>query len=182
MGYDMVRINKDGENLPVNDYNDDNYFRLNIWGMGRARNLALWGHGISSATELLNQEKRMHDHMSSYGSMVSDKKRFEPAELIQTILNAQANLVKETSSMLEHWATELTDESYTEDYASFLDPFGSNWNQATSEQCSVFAEGILNALIMIEASKAVPETLSNLETFREFAEWLNASPHGVFVG
>ncbi len=177
----MVRTDKEGETLPVNDYNDDNYFRLNIWGMGRARNLALWGHGISSATELLKQEKSIHDYMSD-DSVVSDKKRFEPAELIQTILNAQTNLVKETSSMLEHWATDLTDESYTADYASFLDPFGSNWNRATSEQCSVFAEGILNALTMIEASKVVPETLSNLEIFREFAEWLNASPHGVFVG
>ena len=57
----MVRMDKNGETLPVTDYNDDNYFRLNIWGMGRARNLALWGHGISSATELLDQEKSIHD-------------------------------------------------------------------------------------------------------------------------
>ena len=181
MGYDIVRIGKDGANLPVADYNDDNYFRLNIWGMGRARNLALWGHGISSADELLKQEKSMHDYMSDH-LVVSDKTRFEPAELIQTILKAQTNLVKETSSMLEHWATEFTEESYENDFASFLDPFGTNWNQATSEQCSVFAEGILNALTMIEASKVVPESLSDLEIFREFAEWLNASPHGVFVG
>mgnify|MGYP004383845325 CR=1 FL=1 len=178
----MVRIDKDGETLSVTDYNDDNYFRLNIWGMGRARNLALWGHGISSADELLKQEKSMHDYLSNSGPRVSDKIRFEPAELIQTILNAQANLVKETESMLEHWSTEFTEESYENDFASFLDPFGSNWNQATSEQCSVFAEGILNALTMIEASKAVPESLSNLEIYREFAEWLNASPDGVFVG
>lgn len=177
----MVRMDKNGETLPVTDYNDDNYFRLNIWGMGRARNLALWGHGISSATELLDQEKSIHDYMADR-SVVSDKTRFEPAELIQTILNAQANLVKETVLMLEHWSTEFTEESYENDFAAFLEPFGSNWNQATSEQCSVFAEGILNALTMIEASKAVPESLSNLEIYREFAEWLNASPDGVFVG
>jgi hypothetical protein len=76
----------------------------------------------------------------------------------------------------------VTNESYETDYASFLDPFGTNGNLATSEQCSVFAEGILNALAMIEASSVVPESLSDLEIFREFAEWLNASPHGVYVG
>lgn len=177
----MVRIDKDGETLPVTDYNDDNYFRLNIWGMGRARNLALWGHGISSATELLDQERRMHEAMSSFTDG-RDKKKFEPERLIQTLIDAQANLVKETVLMLEHWNSDITEESYTEDYAKFLEPFGSNWNQATSEQCSIFAEGILTALAIIESSNVVPETLSDLEIFREFAEWLNASSDGVFVG
>ena len=177
----MVRIDKNGETLPVTDYNDDNYFRLNIWGMGRARNLTLWGHGIMSAAELLDQERRMHEAMSSVTDG-RDKKKFEPETLTQAILHAQTKLVKETESMLEHWVGDLTDEGYKNDFASFLDPFGTNWNKATSEQCSVFAEGILNALTMIEASKAVPETLSDLEIFREFAEWLNASSDGVFVG
>jgi len=171
----MYKLNSEGEPHEIQSYEDDNYFRLNIWGMGKARNLTLWGHGIMSATELLEQEMKFHQMMNS-------KRKFEPAEMIKLMVEAQADLVKTTESMIGHWDTEVTNESYESDYASFLDPFGTNGNEATSEQCSVFAEGILNALAMIEAASVVPEALSDLEIFREFAEWLNASPHGVYVG
>jgi hypothetical protein len=95
MGYDMIRLGEDGNSLPISDYNDDNYFRLNIWGMGKARNLTLWGHGIMSATELLEQDMRFHRMMNS-------KRKFEPEEMIKVILEAQANLVKKTESMIEY--------------------------------------------------------------------------------
>ena len=91
----MVRIGKDGETLSVTDYNDDNYFRLNIWGMGRARNLALWGYGIMSATELLEEEMRIH-------AVFYSERVFESEKMVQTLLEAQVDLVEKTKSMLEH--------------------------------------------------------------------------------
>ena len=52
----MYKLDKDGEILPVQSYEDDNYFRLNIWGMGEARRLSLWGLGMMKAEQIIEQD------------------------------------------------------------------------------------------------------------------------------
>ena len=54
MGYELVRIGKDGEPKRIHEIKDPNYFRLNTDMIGRARILALWGAGVLLNTDMLN--------------------------------------------------------------------------------------------------------------------------------
>ena len=45
MGYDMVRKRPNGSLYEIKTANDDNYFRLNIFGMMKVIDIALWGTG-----------------------------------------------------------------------------------------------------------------------------------------
>lgn len=55
MGYDIIRLNEKGEPKQLKDLDDPDYFRLNIWGMGRARNIAAWGAGKKSNEEMMQE-------------------------------------------------------------------------------------------------------------------------------
>lgn len=55
MGYDIVRLNEKGEPKQVTDLDDSDYFRLNIWGMSRARKIAAWGAGKMSNEEMMKE-------------------------------------------------------------------------------------------------------------------------------
>jgi len=52
MGYDIVRMNENGNRVKIADLNDENYFRWNIFGMGRIRDLAAWGIGAMTNEEI----------------------------------------------------------------------------------------------------------------------------------
>jgi len=52
MGYDIVRMNENGNRVKIADLNDENYFRWNIFGMGRTRDLAAWGIGAMTNEEI----------------------------------------------------------------------------------------------------------------------------------
>ena len=54
MGYEIVRLDGNGEPKRVHSVEDQNYFRLNVDVMGRARTLALWGAGVLLNTDMLN--------------------------------------------------------------------------------------------------------------------------------
>lgn len=54
MGYEIVRLDGNGEPKRVHSADDQNYFRLNVDVMGRARTLALWGAGVLLNTDMLN--------------------------------------------------------------------------------------------------------------------------------
>lgn len=53
MGYDIVRLNEKGEPKQIKGLDDPDYFRLNIWGMSRARKFAAWGAGKTSNEEMI---------------------------------------------------------------------------------------------------------------------------------
>ena len=55
MGYDIVRLNEKGEPKQITDLADSDYFRLNIWGMSRARKIAVWGAGKISNEEMMKE-------------------------------------------------------------------------------------------------------------------------------
>tara|TARA_B100001287_G_C22601642_1_gene490714 strand:+ start:169 stop:690 length:522 start_codon:yes stop_codon:yes gene_type:complete len=173
MGYDMYKLNLWGEPATVETYEDSNYFRLNIWGMGRARELACWGYGLVTAGEQLQQDAII--------AMIAGKtlEEFEPSDYQKALLHLE-EILKE-SEMTNHWDKEAR-KTYAEEYESFLEPWECNGNLATESQCKIFAEGIEMALDLINSQSIIPEALSNLEIFSEFAEWLRESPHGVFVG
>jgi len=54
MGYEIVRLDGNGEPKRVHSADDQNYFRLNVDVMGRARTLALWGAGVILNTDMLD--------------------------------------------------------------------------------------------------------------------------------
>jgi hypothetical protein len=56
MGYELVKLNDDGEPFDVINWDDTNYFRLNTEVIGRARTLALWGAGIILNTDMIDSE------------------------------------------------------------------------------------------------------------------------------
>lgn len=169
----MYKLNSEGEPREVQSYEDDNYFRLNIWGMGKARELACWGHGLESASSQWKQDMLM--------ATMSGKppEEFEPSDYLKALMNLE-KLLRE-GDLKSHWDEEKT-QMYEKEYDSFLNPFSSNWNNATKVQCEIFAEGIETAIDLINSQPIIPEALSNLEIYSEFAMWLKDSPHGVFVG
>jgi len=173
MGYDMYKLNSEGEPHEIQSYEDDNYFRLNIWGMGRARELACWGHGLESASTQLKQDMLM--------AVMTGKspEEFEPSDYLKAMMNLE-KLLRE-GDLKSHW-DEKKLEVYVDEYDSFLEPFGSNWNTATKQQCEIFAEGLETAIDLINSQPIIPEALSDLEVYSEFAKWLRDCPHGVFVG
>ena len=169
----MYKLNSEGEPAEIQSYDDDNYFRLNIWGMGRARELACWGYGLESASAQLKMDMMIAQVTGTA------PENFEPSDYLKALMELET--VLRMSDLPYHW-DDTTKESYESEYNSFLDPFGSNWNTATKEQCEIFAEGIETAIDLINSQPIVPEALSNLEIYSEFAEWLKDCPHGVFVG
>lgn len=173
MGYDMYKLDSEGEPREIQSYEDDNYFRLNIWGMGRARELACWGHGLESASTQLKLD------MMIAQAVGKNPEEFEPSDYQKAIMEVET--VLRMSDMPYHW-DGATRETYESEYENFLEPFSSNWNTATKEQCEILAEGIETAIDLINSQPIVPEALSDLEIYSEFAEWLKDCPHGVFVG
>lgn len=169
----MYKLNSEGEPREIQSYEDDNYFRLNIWGMGRARELACWGYGLESASAQLRQD------MLIAQATGTAPENFEPSDYLKALMNLEEILRK--GDLKSHWDAK-TAKMYEEEYGGFLDPFSSNWNTATKEQCEIFAEGIEIAIDLINSQPIVPEALSDLEIYSEFAEWLKDCPHGVFVG
>lgn len=169
----MYKLDSEGEAREIQSYEDDNYFRLNIWGMGRARELACWGHGLESASAQLKQDVLI---AQATGTAPED---FEPSDYLKALMNLETILRE--GDLQSHW-DQKTVEIYETEYDSFLNPFSSNWNTATKEQCEILAEGIESAIALINSQPIVPEALSDLEVYSEFAEWLKDSPHGVFVG
>lgn len=55
MSYDIVRLNEKGEPKQITGLDDSNYFRLNIWGMRRARKFAAWGADKISNEEMMKE-------------------------------------------------------------------------------------------------------------------------------
>lgn len=165
----MYKLDKDGEILPVQSYEDDNYFRLNIWGMGEARRLSLWGLGMMKAEQIMEQD-------SFFGGVFGKE---TPSPRALAFSQVQEEMSK---SLLGHWNIEVDDESWKSDFHSFIEPFGSNGNIATVKQCRKFAEGLDNAFAMIDSSSVIPEGFADTEIFRNFSDWLKSSPHGVYVG
>ena len=104
---------------------------------------------------------------------------FEPSDYLKAMMNLE-KLLRE-GDLKSHW-DEKKLEVYVDEYDSFLEPFGSNWNTATKQQCEIFAEGLEMALDLINSQPIIPEALSDLEIYSRFAEWLMDCPHGVFVG
>ena len=43
MGYEIIRLDTNKTVMTHTDIYDENYFRINIWGMIKAHTLALWG-------------------------------------------------------------------------------------------------------------------------------------------
>ena len=56
MGYELVKLDDDGEPFDVIDWDDTNYFRLNTEVIGIARTLSLWGAGIILNTDMIDYE------------------------------------------------------------------------------------------------------------------------------
>lgn len=169
----MYKLDSEGEPLEIQSYEDDNYFRLNIWGMGRARELACWGHGLESASTQLKLD------MMIAQAVGKNLEEFEPSDYQKAIMEVER--VLRMSDMPYHW-DGATREAYEAEYENFLEPWECNGNLATESQCKIFAEGIEMALDLINSQSIIPEALSDLEIYSEFAEWLKNSPHGVFVG
>lgn len=158
----MVRMNEDGDPMEISDLSDDAYFRLNIWGMGRTRQLALWGAGLASSEEMLASERKWQEQYNYEGQNLD-------------FHEAMVRIDEEVVQM-----GRLNEYHADTDDGSWLEPFCSNWNVATAEQCLAFANGLRIAQRRID--EAVVKFDVDYEYYWEFAEWLEASPHGVFVG
>ena len=169
----MYKLDKDGEMLPVQSYEDDNYFRLNIWSMGRARELACWGHGLESASAQLKFDMEMAQVSGT------SPEQFEPSDYLKALMHVDRLL--RDGDLRSHWG-QSTNEVYEEEYHSFLEPFSCTGKTATIEQCEVMAGGLELAVALINSQPIVPEALSDLDIYSEFADWLRATPNGVFVG
>jgi len=151
MGYDIVRLNEKGDVTKVTEVNDDDYFRLNIWGMSEARQLAAWGAGAISNESMM--------------------KIF--AQNKSTNTNQFVDMLQIIASIM----TEMPEHS---EKTPWLEPFTSNGNTASREQCWAFAEALSSAVDKITASPVMPDI--DLDYIIDFIDYLNNSAHGVYVG
>jgi len=72
MGYDIVRMDENGKQVKIEDLGDKNYFRWNIFGMGRTRDLAAWGIGAMTNEEIgLSVGKSANTEISSMSDMMA---------------------------------------------------------------------------------------------------------------
>lgn len=149
MGYDIVRLNEKGEAVRITELNDDDYFRLNVWGMSEMRRLAAWGVDAISNQEVAEMFEQKTERKS-----------------VKNIFSELVSAMTETNAISEKTA--------------WLEPFSSNGNDASREDCWSFAEALTTAVDKITASPVRPDI--NLDYVIDFIDYLNNSPNGVYVG
>jgi hypothetical protein len=72
MGYEIIRLDTNKTVMAITDIYDENYFRINIWGMIKAHTLALWGIDeidLSTVLEVLSHDPQTVDsveHMNTW--------------------------------------------------------------------------------------------------------------------
>jgi len=165
MGYDMYRVTEKPD-LTQEDpelniiEGETNYFRLNIWGMGRAKVLAVWGISTLTVDDLIKHQWNIDE---------ADKKN--------GLEGMKAHMMTTTSFGME------CHESNVEEGRKLFEGtenFSSNFNYASSEECKVFADAIGKAFDKLDSAMIKPNY--DYEDFRKFMEWLHESPDGIFVG
>jgi hypothetical protein len=164
MGYDMYRVTgapdltQENPELNVAE-GEDTYFRLNIWGMSKAKILAAWG--ISRLT--------VDDLIYHHGKLDENKK--DGTDSLRAMMDTTAAFGQKCIKSNEKGITELFDS---------VTNFSSNYNYAPTEECVFFAEALGKAFSKLDAALILPAY--DYEYYREFMEWLIGSPDGVFVG
>jgi len=64
MGYEIIRLDTNKTVMAITDIYDENYFRINIWGMIKAHTLALWGIDeidLSTVLEVVSHDPQSVD-------------------------------------------------------------------------------------------------------------------------
>jgi hypothetical protein len=165
MGYDMYRVEEepdltqDPPKLKIVE-GDDSYFRLNIWGMGRAKVLAGWGISTLSVEDLIKHQWNMEDAGKKIG-----------------IEGMEAHMI--TAALFGIKCYE-SNENESKKFVKGTENFGSNFNYASSKECEVFADAISKAFDKLDSAIIKPN--HDYEYYRKFSEWLYKSPDGIFVG
>jgi len=165
MGYDMYRvrevpdISQDEPELKIEE-GESAYFRLNMWGMGRARVLASWGVSKLTVDDLIEHEWIMEEATQTVG----------------------ADGVKSWFDQVMAFRSRCwnSNESDSKRLMEGIQPFGSNGNYASAEECELFSRAIGKAFDKLDSAIIRPDY--DYEYYREFAEWLAGSTDGVYVG
>ena len=139
---------------------EDNYFRLNIWGMGRAKVLATWGVSKLTVDDLIEHQWNMDKAEDERG-----------AEGMRVYMNTATKFGVRCCESDEVEAKKLIEGT---------ENFCSNFNYASAEECKIFADALSKAFDKLDAAIIQPD--QDYEYYREFSEWLYKSPDGIFVG
>ncbi len=158
MGYDMYRFTEaysrpadpDGyEQMPLGEY-----FRLNIWGMGKARELALLGLAQPPIKEYELYVRATEEEKNILSSM----------SLQQKFWNVHAPSNDDPSHLSNRWIGSV-------------EQFSWNGVIATAENCSVFAECLNLTITYLEENQLeIPEWLPG------FIAWLESCNYGALIG
>ena len=152
MGYDIVRCKENGEPHEIKEVHDPNYFRWNIFGMERVRDLAAWGVGA-----LTNQD---------IGNTMNDS-------------GGQPNSMEE---MLRQIAGSFRPKSYTKEL-HWGSAFVHNGETVSAKDCLSFVAALEAAQKKIFSSPVLPDwPAMDWDYLESFIDYLECSPHGVYVG
>lgn len=127
MGYDIVRMDENGKRVKITELNDENYFRWNIFGMGRTRDLAAWGIGAMTNEEIGLSVSKGVD--TKVGSM---------------------------SDMLAQIREAFSTPKYSEE-VPWGDAFRHNGDEVSGEACTQFADALQAAIDKIFSSPVRPD-------------------------
>lgn len=151
MGYDIVKCKENGEQHEIKSVHDENYFRWNVFGMERVRDLAAWGVGA-----LTNQaiEKSM----------------------------ANNEAINSLEEMMQQIAQSFQPKSHTKEL-----PWGSafvhNGETVSAKDCKSFVAALEAAQKKIFTSPIQPDwPAMDWDYLESFIDYLECSPHGVYVG
>lgn len=157
MGYDIVRMDENGKQVKITDLNDENYFRWNIFGMGRTRDLAAWGIGAMTNEEIGRSVGKSAD----------------------TKMGSFDNVKEAMGDMLAQIREAFRTPKYSED-VPWGNAFVHNGDEVSGEACSQFADALQAAIDKIFSSPVRPDI--DLDYTVQFIEYLRNSPNGVYVG
>ena len=159
MGYDMYRFTE--AYSPPEDPDEESdmptgeYFRLNVWGMAKARELAILGLAQPPIKEYELYVTALEERGGNLLSFMALQKAFWDV----------------------HMPTSDDPEHLIRRWFGSAERFSWNGEIATAEDCSVFAECLNLTMTYLEENQLeIPEWLPG------FIAWLESCNYGAFIG